>query len=153
MHLELIRDTKRTDAVLGTLTVDSTVFQTLELPWVPIDGALCGKPCASCVPLGDYSLVLHDSVEHPKTFELVNPALGVYQSAVPDGCIGRCEVLLHNGNYPRNSLGCILLGGGRAFIAGGLSMVTSSDVALKTFQALVPWIDGHTLSIVDGTGP
>lgn len=149
MHLEIIRDTARADAVLGTLTLGSLTLHTLELPWVPVDGALCGKPCASCVPAGDYALVLHNSTEHPKTFELLNPALGVYQAAIPAGCIGRCEVLLHNGNYPRNSLGCILLGLGRSISNG--SMVTNSDDALHDFQALVPWIPGHTLSILDET--
>lgn len=147
MHLEIIRDMVRVDAVLGTIAIGSLVLQTLELPWVPIDGALCGKPGASCVPPGTYALVRHDSAEHPKTLELVNTDLGVYQAAVPPDCIGRCEVLIHNGNYSRNSLGCILLGRGRSFV-NGYSMVTHSDIALDAFKALVPWVDGHTLSIL-----
>lgn len=147
MHLEIIRDTERADATLGTLTIGSLVLQTLELPWLPIEGAPCGHPDQSCVPAGDYGLDLHDSVLHPRTFELVNPDLAVYQLSVPVGTIGRCQVLLHNGNYPRNSLGCILVGRGRSF-ANGYSMVTNSDVALDALKALVPWVPGHTLSIV-----
>lgn len=147
MHLEIIRDSVRSDAMLGTLTLGSLVLQTLELPWVPIDGALCGHPYESCVPPGDYELVLHDSVKHPRTFALSNPALGIYHAAadIPADCIGRSNVLLHNGNYPADSLGCILLGRGHSFMHG--SMVTNSDIALNAFKALVPWIEGHTLTI------
>jgi Family of unknown function (DUF5675) len=104
------------------------------------------------VPPGDYQLFRHNSADHPKTFVLVAPTLGIYASPtdIPAGCVGRSEVLLHNGNYPRNSLGCILLGRGRAF-PNGTSMVTESDDALHAFQALVPWIDGHGLTILDAT--
>jgi hypothetical protein len=149
MHLDIVRDIRHTDATLGTLSLpQGIVLQTLELPWVPLDGAVCGHPGQSCVPAGDYVLMRHNSPQHPKTFVLVAPALGVYntQADIPHGCVGRFEVLLHNGNYPCNSLGCILLGRGRSF-DGGRSMVTNSDVALRTFQAMVPWIDGHTLTI------
>lgn len=154
MHLQIIRDSARTDATLGTLTIGSLVLQTLELPWVPIEGALCGHPDTSCVPPGDYELVMHDSVKHPRTFALSNPDLGVYHAPadIPAGCTGRSLVLLHNGNYPANSLGCILLGRGRSF-PNGASMVTNSDIALQAFKALVPWIEGHVLTISDETSP
>lgn len=154
MHLAIIRDTARAEAILGTLTIGSLVLQTLELPWVPIDGTVCGHPDTSCVPPGDYSLVLHDSVKHPRTFALSNPALGIYHAPadIPADCIGRSLVLLHNGNYPADSLGCILLGRGRSFV-NGHAMVTNSDVALNAFKALVPWIEGHSLSIIDEAAP
>lgn len=152
MHLVLIRDTAHADATLGTLTLGSLVLQTLELPWVPVDGTLCGHPDTSCVLPGDYVLALHDSKNHPKTFALVNPALGVFHvpADIPSGCIGRSDVLLHNGNWASSSLGCILLGRGRSYV-NGRSMVMFSDVALNAFKALVPWIEGHTLSIIDET--
>jgi hypothetical protein len=148
VHFAIIRDMPRADAMLGALEIGSQKLYTLEPPWVPIDGALCGHPGQSCVPAGDYMLVRHNTTEHPKTFALVAPSLGVYnaQADIPPGCIGRFEVLLHNGNYPRNSLGCILLGLGRSVMNG--PMVTNSDDALRAFQALVPWMDGHTLSII-----
>lgn len=155
MHLEIIRDPPRIDATLGTLSLGDLVLQTLELPWVPIIGAPCGQPDVSCIPAGDYSLVRHDSPKHPKTFAFVNPALGVYHQPgdIPPGAPGRSDCLLHAANWVSQLEGCCALGRGRSF-TNGIPMITNSDSALEAFQALVPWIDGHTISILDETnGP
>jgi hypothetical protein len=136
--------------MLGTLTIGSMTLQTLELPWVPIVDALCGTPDASCIPAGDYQLARHDTPTHPKTFAFVNPELGVYHNPgdVPAGLtIFRTECLLHAANWTSQLLGCCALGRGRSF-TNGVPMVTLSDVAMQAFQALVPWVDGHTVSII-----
>lgn len=153
MHLVLVRDTEHADATLGTITIGSLVLQTLELPWVPDPPALCGHPDLSCVPSGDYRLVLHDSARHPKTFALVAPSLGVYHmpADIPAGCVGRYAVLIHQGNWASDSEACLLLGRGRSYV-NGRSMVTFSDAAMDAFKALVPWIEGHTLTIQDQDG-
>jgi hypothetical protein len=155
MHLVIVRDTTRADATLGTLTIGNLALQTLELPWVPVEGALCGHPDTSCVPVGDYSLVLHNSADHPKSFALLAPDLGVYVAPtdIPAGCVGRSECLLHVGNYPRNSKGCILLGQFRHLLPNGASMISDSVWAVNAFDALVPWVDGHTISITEAPAP
>lgn len=150
MHLQIIRDTARTDAMLGTLTINDRTLYTLELPWIPIDVAPCGHPDTSCIPAGDYQLVRHDTLKHPHTFAFVNPALCVYHSEVPAGTVGRTECLLHSANWTRQLLGCCALGRERTF-EGGLPMVANSVSAIQAFQALVPWVDGHTISILDET--
>lgn len=152
MHLIIVRDTARADATLGTLTIGTLVLQTLERPWVPMDGAACGRPDASCIPDGDYALVRHDTAKHPKTFAFVSGELGVYHEPgdVPAGCIARTACLLHPANWPSQLEGCCALGRGRSF-TNGVPMITSSVVAMDAFQSLVPWVDGHTISILDET--
>lgn len=152
MHLLLERDTARADAMLGTIRVGTLILWTLERPWIAVAGALCGEPGLSCVPAGDYALELHDSVKHPKTFALLNPALHVYHQPgdIPAGCVGRSACLIHSANFASQVEGCIAVGRGRA-IVNGLAMVTDSRAALSALLSALPWIEGHTISIVDQT--
>jgi hypothetical protein len=145
----LKRDPSLSDRTLGGLFVSTLALHTLELPWVPCEGALCGHPDQSCVPIGTYSLELHDSPTHPQTWALVNHALGVYHSPVeiPTGTIGRSEVLLHAGNYPADSLGCILVGRSR-MVLDGEWIITGSRLAIDDLHAVMPWgVTGNSLVI------
>lgn len=156
MNLSLVRDYAGTDATLGRLTVGSLILDTLELPWVSDPQCKGGAPDKSCIPAATYFLALHDTADHPHTFALVNSSLGVYHEAadILPGAIGRTEVLLHVGNYPRDSLGCILLGQGRQPDGEGW-MITDSKAAFESFQAAVPWTPGHivTISYAPGIAP
>lgn len=133
MDLTLARDAQVDETcVLGVLSLGP--WQTLENDFVPP---------------GTYDLVLHDSVAHPRTFALVNPALKVYHQpgAIPAGESGaRFAVLIHTGNVEADSKGCILLGLTRGEL-GGAPAVLESAKAFAAFKAQVPWQEGHTLTI------
>lgn len=64
---------------------------TLEPPWRD------NKPFESRVPAGTYKATRHDSPNHGSVLKL---------HGVPD----RTDILMHSGNYPRETKGCILPG-------------------------------------------
>lgn len=118
MNLLLVRYSYTPRATLGRL-IDHNGFVafTLEDGWRASERAPGGEK-NSCVPDGLYELMPHNSPKHPNTRVLVNPALGVYHHAaqIPGGLdFGRCEVLIHSGNTPDDTEGCILLGANIAF--------------------------------------
>ena len=125
----------------------------MERPWIPDPaGGLGGTADISCVPCGTYQLVLHDTVDHPKTFALVNPELGVYHEPrdIPPMVIGRSTCLIHAFNWVWQSLGCT--GVGMGCQQNNLTwMLTNSREALAEFLGAVPWVEGHTISIVEAT--
>lgn len=64
---------------------------TLELPWRD------NQVKVSCIPVGEYECALVDSPKFGKVYGVAK---------VP----GRSHILIHYGNYPSNTDGCILLG-------------------------------------------
>src|SRR5437588_8254213 len=99
MKLLLTRDNDippAPDHLYGVLEAGTLILQTMERPWIPEHGgAPCGEVGKSCVPVGTYDLVLHNSILHPKTFALENPALAVYADphSIPANLCGRSECL------------------------------------------------------------
>jgi hypothetical protein len=145
MDLLLTRDSYP-DHTYGTLEVGTTVFQTMELPWIPDPGWPCGEPLKSCVPPGYYHLMLHDTVKHPKTWALENTDLGIYAEYVPPALVGRNDCLLHAGNYASDSEGCVLIGIARGTL-NGQPAILNSQTALIQLKTILPWISGHTITI------
>ena len=97
MKLKLIRDKDTGLATTGRLyCCDEFLCFTLENTWKDNERQI------SCIPKGTYNLELkeygrfYDKYKHP-IIKLVN---------VPN----RSEILFHIGNYPEDTLGCILLG-------------------------------------------
>lgn len=91
---------------------------TMELPW---DGNM---PSVSCIPVGLYRCQRHNSLDHPRTWQLMD---------VP----GRTGILIHNGNTVEDSLGCIIVG----MTAGELDgepAVLSSVPALDMLRGVLP---------------
>lgn len=146
MNVTLIRDLDDGKCTLGTIDLFGTILQSLERPWVP--GSEGGMPGRSCIPAGKYQLVLHDTEAHPRTFAMVNEALGVYHYNVPQGKQGRTACLIHIANRPAELRGCIAFGMKRALL-GNDWMIQQSKIAVDTFYAKLPWIEGHTLTIED----
>lgn len=146
MNLSLDRQPSTKDCTFGELTGDDFTVKTLELPWVPSINGAGGQHGVSCIPPGTYDLLLHDSELHPKTFALSNPALGVIHypnSKFPDA---RVAILIHVANFPSELKGCVGLG-----MQTGPCSLISSKVAYSLFKQHVPWINGHTLTIKDGS--
>lgn len=144
MNLTLTRDSDNGRCTLGTLRINGGLFQTLERPWQP--GPPGGVKGASCVPPGLYRLFRHDTEAHPRSFALVNEALGVYHYEVPPGQQGRTACLIHIANWVSELRGCVAIGMARTQ-NGDEWMLRQSKVAIDQFYSLVPWIDGHTLEI------
>lgn len=105
---------------------DGTVYETLELPWKN------NKTRTSCIPEGEYNAAWHLSPKFGWTYKIFN---------VP----GRSEILFHAGNYPSNTLGCILLGksstadrvwGSKPAVQGLANKMRRSNFRLRIFAFL-----------------
>ena len=95
MKLMLVRDSFSSSSTDGVLFVDSRPFcNTLE----PAQGKKVkyGKGC--CIAPGIYSIDLHYS-----------PKFGKYMLTLC-GVRGRSGILIHSGNTPKDTVGCILVG-------------------------------------------
>lgn len=151
MKLSLIRDYLGADCSQGKLTASGEVFDTMERPWVPSADGPCGRKGVSCIAPGTYRLMRHNSEAHPNTWALVNPDLWVYHwdDDVPPEQVGvaRTLVLLHSANWASELRGCIAPGAGRAIDPKGRRMVTSSKVAMRRIQDMLPYDDSHTIEI------
>jgi uncharacterized protein DUF5675 len=151
MNIVLQRNYTDTRCTLGVLTAGTLVLQTLELPWLPVPWGPCGTPFESCVPAGSYALALHDSPAHPRTWALVNTALGLYDNIVPNGLRGRTDCLVHVANYPGELEGCIGVGISRLKWSGSW-MIAQSDDAFALLRAALPWEPGSTLAVMYAPG-
>ena len=145
MNLILQRTSSTPECTQGTLTLPSaTELHTLELPWKPNPDAPGGEPDISCVPAGIYELETHDTVKHPKTWALVNPALGVIHEPAAAYPNARTACLIHVANTVSDLEGCIGVG-----TDAQPCYISNSRVAFQALQSQIPWEDGHTLEIRD----
>lgn len=116
MNLTLTRISKP-GATFGVLSTDDfPLCVTLELPW------LNNQHNISCIPTGIYRCVRHNSQQHPNTWQLLN---------VPN----RDDILLHVGNFLKNTKGCILAA--LQFSGTGPAILTS-DLALDLLNRVLP---------------
>ena len=98
-NLLLIRDTFSDKSTIGKLYLNGEFYgHTLELAW---EG---NKKRVSCIPKGVYEVVKRFTDKSKYKYE------HLHILDVPD----REMILMHIGNYPKNSKGCILLGNTRA---------------------------------------
>lgn len=111
----------------GTKTLLFSCF-TLELPW------LNNSKKTSCIPKGDYDVVIRTSPKYGLHFHITNVK-------------NRDLILIHNGNYYTQILGCVLVGSGLIDLNGDkLKDLTNSVVTLKKLLKLAP--SGFKLSIL-----
>lgn len=144
MILVLTRDNPTgPDCTLGLLSLGDHQWQTLERPWIPVEGSRGGACGISSVPLGSYRLERHNTSKHPHTWAIVNPELGVVHDPAPGM---RSDILIHPANFVSQLEGCIAVGKGRRFI--GQWQITQSRIAFEELTSMLPWTDEHTLEIV-----
>lgn len=157
MKLHLIREPVQpnADCTLGILLVADLALSTIERPWIPSSTCKGGAKGLSCVPIGTYDLVLHDTPKHPRTFALVNFDLDVLHNEGDDHDpdIDRVACLIHPANFVNQIEGCIAPGlrhtKAPEGTLGGYMVVNSRDAFAK-LMAVVPWALGHTLEITEG---
>lgn len=144
MQITIQREKQNAVCTQGTMTVGDKTLATLERPWIASINGPGGQAGISCVPAGQYALLLHDSELHPKTFALSNPDLGVIHFPNAAYPYARTAVLIHVANYVQELQGCVGVG-----LEAGDCTIASSRAAMQLFQSLVPWIPGNSLIIKD----
>lgn len=151
MNIELVRQAYLPDATLGWLVVEELKLATIERPWLENPEGPGGKLRESCVPDGLYTLRPHDSKSYPNTYALINEALGVYYQQRPAGqAWGRTAILIHQGNWVRNVIGCIAVGLNHGEMSSEPAVINSLHAMNKLREALGrKW---HTLLIRPTTG-
>ncbi len=123
-------DGKQTLGILQVFDGLTKVFEckTLELPYIN------NQKQISCIPVGIYHVRKHNSPTFGKVFHVLNVE-------------NRSEILIHKGNYNRNTKGCILVG--KDFIdidKDGATDITSSGNTMDLFLSVMP--DEFKLSIL-----
>lgn len=102
MKLTLIRDTETENSVTGRLYADGEFLCfTLENAWKD------NEPRVSCIPEGVYPL---STKEYGRYWEKYKPLPIPILEDVPN----RSQILIHPGNFPKDTLGCILVGDTRS---------------------------------------
>lgn len=122
--LKLTRTKKTNYQTLGELEVlkpgsgPARVFATLELPWQN------NQRNISCVPTGFYRLTKRFSPKYGDHFLLED---------VPN----RSLILIHHGNYAKDTKGCILIGRSVIDLDGDRRLdITNSQNSMETLNAL-----------------
>lgn len=114
---------KQTTGILQIRTFTNSVIftcHTLELPW------LDNKQQVSCIPMGTYDVVKRYSQRFDNHFHV---------RKVPN----RSWILIHYGNYYRDTQGCILVGRTLADIDNdGYSDVTHSKQTMLELNRIMP---------------
>lgn len=116
---------------LGALDVQAGdgrtyVLSTLELGHVDADGDGLTDRGVSRIPAGVYDVVPHDSAKYPGVWRLL-------------GVPGRTAILIHGGNFPRHTRGCILVGLRHADVDGdGVVDVAASRAAVRLLREIIP---------------
>lgn len=155
MILTLTRDYRDDTCTLGTLMASNSVvrsWQSIERPWVAMEGTPAGKKGFSCVPAGNYRLLPHTSEAHPNVWALVNPQLDVYHydEDVPQAKRGlaRTVVLIHPANFASELEGCIAPGKSRAKSSGVWGVFQSRDAINEIRNVLGAYVD-NSINIVE----
>lgn len=96
------------------------VAKTIELPWLDNNKRI------SCIPIGKYRVVRRYTAKHGNHFHVLN---------VP----GRSYILIHNGNYFKDFLGCIGVGFNHSDLNfDGYLDVTSSKNKMRELINILP---------------
>lgn len=150
--LTLTRDAKQpapADCTLGVLTFGVLALHTIERPWIPDEVGECGRPGASCIQTGVYTLTPRTTEARGAHWILSNPTLSLwcYPSQVPAGCYGRSLVLIHAANWAHELMGCIAPGLDRRLDPQNGWMVTQSQLAMSLLRRALLSFDTGELTI------
>lgn len=130
--MNLIRNSFEESGIFGTLTDDQgNSYATLEHAYLQPDGSYAPK-----TPPGTYTCQkgMHTLEHHPipfEAFEITN---------VPE----HSNILIHIGNYNKDSEGCVLIGSEKSG-----DMIINSKISFQQFMNLLKNSDSFTLTISD----
>lgn len=118
--ITLVRTRYTSQAVLGRLIIGDEELATLEPPWRN------NERNVSCIPTGEY-----------KMNYLPRSASGKYRKVYHITEVeGRGGILIHNGNIPGHTKGCVLVGLRHGYMAGGPA-VLNSRTALSQLRDMI----------------
>lgn len=152
MNLELTRFAYLKSCTLGELRCGPLLLATIERPWIANPEGPGGMPRVSCVPDGDYFVQPWNSQSFPRTYMLLNNALGVYAqpALIPPGQKwGRSAILIHIGNRVQDVIGCIAVG---THHANDALMVIDSRIAMEKLRAALGVDATHSITIRPAEG-
>jgi hypothetical protein len=115
VKVEVRRKTETTKSIIGELWIDGQ-FEAFSLEPARQNPVHPGHPC---VPAGEYSLELTFSPH----FQMITPEVMNVE--------GRSAIRLHPGNFPKDSLGCTLVGEEK-----GIDQIFQSRVAFDKLMVL-----------------
>lgn len=128
MKLKLLRDKDSGNATIGRLYCEKEFLcYTLENTWMD------NEPRVSCIPEGRYGMKTKTYGKYYKKYQLPIPIL----QDVP----GRSEILIHPGNYAKDTLGCILVGDSKGEDAVWNSRNTWHNIYPYLSNATEIWIE------------
>lgn len=136
----------------SVLTVNAFDLAGIERPWVPHDTP-GGKPFASCIPDGEYTLEPWTRPNGQEVYILSNPDLGVYkEEADRPNDVGRYLILWHIANFVTDIVGCTGPGMRRALMKNKKTgqierAVSSSGEAMRIITAQLGRVETHRLTI------
>lgn len=123
MKLKLIRDSDNGVCTLGRLYAEGEfIAWTLENTWVDNERAV------SCIPLGCYRM---ETKQYGRFWERYKLPIPILLDTEP-----RAEILIHPGNYAKDTLGCILVGDSK-----GENAVWNSQ---RTWRFILPTLQSAT---------
>ena len=129
VNLLLIRDDFSDKSTLGKLFLNGELFcQTLELPY------LDNQRSISCIPEGEYKVRLRTAKES---------ATRDYLHLLVQDVKGRSYILVHIGNFPKDTKGCILVGQSRQ-----QDSVNNSRLAMELLMKEILNLGGTNINLI-----
>ena len=122
----LDEDNKQSLGHLAVFSGTKTVFEaaSLELPWLDNEQSI------SCIPVGDYICTRRHSVKYGWHWKVTEKN--------GDEVRGRSFILIHVGNFHRDTRGCIVLGVDHIDVDNdGYKDVTSSKATMKQLNNVI----------------
>ena len=129
VNLLLIRDDFSDKSTLGKMFLNGEMFcQTLELPY------LDNQRSISCIPEGEYKVRLRTAKES---------ATRDYLHLLVQDVKGRSYILVHIGNFPKDTKGCILVGQSRQ-----QDSVNNSRIAMELLLKEILNLGGTNINLI-----
>jgi len=129
INLLLIRDTFSDNSTIGELFInDERICDTLENPW------LDNKRNISCIPVGEYKVRLRLARESAS-----RDYLHLLIQDVPN----RSYVLVHIGNSPSETQGCVLVG-----LGSQQDFVSNSRLAMDLLIKEILNLGGENINLI-----
>jgi hypothetical protein len=129
INLLIIRDTFTDNSTLGELFLNGErMCDTLENPWVN------NKKNISCIPKGEYKVRLR----YPR-----ESATREYLHLLVQDVPNRDYILFHRGNFPKDTIGCILVGQGTQ-----QDVVNNSTLAMDLVMKEILNLGGTNINLI-----
>ena len=129
VNLLIIRDTFTDKSTIGKLFLNGEMFcDTLELPYINNERRI------SCIPAGEYKVRLRTARESS-----TRDYLHLLVQDVP----ARSYILVHIGNFPKDTKGCILVGQSRK-----QDRVNNSTLAMDLLMKEIVNLGGTNINLI-----